>query len=331
MMKRELQMRIEETKHRASGHWTRILECLGVERKVLGKRNQPCPGCGGKDRFQYTDKHGDGNYICRGCGPGDGFALLELCLNWKFIEALKAVESLVGRSIEGSNPATCGPSPERMRKLAKRIWQQAKPIEAGDAVATYLSLRGIALAEYPKVLRTHPALGFYVKETGRTRSRLVRTYPAMVAAVQGPDGLATTLHRTYLERGVKAPIAEPKKLLNAGISGAAVRLFEPTDELAIAEGIETALAVHVRTGRPVWAALSATNMEKMWIPANVTRIGIYADHDASYTGQAAAYALAKRLKGESKRTGPREVAVYIPRDADTDWADVLRERLAHAG
>lgn len=330
MIKFELQNRIEEAKRRASGNWISILERLGVEHKVLGKRNQPCPGCGGKDRFQFTDKYGDGNYICRGCGPGDGFALLELCLNWKFIDALKAVESLVGRSIERSKPAPYGPSPTRMRKLAKGIWQEAQPIAAGDAVATYLSRRGIALAEYPKVLRTHLALGFYMKEAGRTRSKLVRTYPAMVAAVQGPDGHAVTLHRTYLEQGAKAPIVESKKLLNAGISGAAVRLFEPTDELAIAEGIETALAVHVRTGRPVWAALSATNMEKMWIPANVTKIGIYADHDASYTGQAAAYALAKRLKAQAKRMGPREVAVYIPRDADTDWADVLRERLAQA-
>jgi putative DNA primase/helicase len=325
-----LQSRIEEAKRRASGNWTSILEHLGVGRKVLGKRNQPCPACGGKDRFQYTDKYGDGNYICRGCGPGDGFALLELCLDWKFIEALNAVEDLVGRSIEGSKPAACGPSPERMRKLAKSIWQEAKPIEAGDAVATYLSRRGIALAEYPKALRTHPALGFYVKEAGRTRSKLVRTYAAMVAAVQGPDGHAVTLHRTYLEKGAKAPIADSKKLLNASISGAAVRLFEPTDELAIAEGIETALAVHVRTGRPVWAALSATNMEKMWIPATVTRIGIYADHDASYTGQAAAYALAKRLKAQARKTGLRKVAVYVPRETDTDWADVLRERLAQA-
>ena len=54
---------------------------------------------------QFTDKYGDGNYICRGCGPGDGFALLELCLGWKFIDALKAVESAVGTSIERATPA----------------------------------------------------------------------------------------------------------------------------------------------------------------------------------------------------------------------------------
>jgi len=138
MINLELQRRIEEAKRRANGHWMSLLERLSVDHKVLGKRNQPCPGCGGKDRFQFTDKYGDGNYICRGCGPGDGFALLELCLGWKLTDALKAVESMVGSSFHESKPAPCGPSPQRMRKLAKSIWQEANPVEAGDAVATYL-------------------------------------------------------------------------------------------------------------------------------------------------------------------------------------------------
>jgi putative DNA primase/helicase len=217
-----------------------------------------------------------------------------------------------------------------MRKLAERIWQAAQPVAAGDEVATYLAGRGIALPEYPRVLRTHPTLGYYVKEPGSKRAKLVRTYPAMLAAVQGADDRVVTLHRTYLKEGAKAPITECKKLLSGGINGAAVRLFEPTAELCIAEGIETALAVHLRTGKPVWAALSATNMAKLWIPAAVMSVGIYADHDASYTGQAAAYALAKRLKTEENKAGLREVAVHVPRHADTDWADVLLERTRRA-
>lgn len=330
MINIDLQERIAEAKRRAHGGWPRILERLGVASEVLSRRNQPCPKCGGRDRFQFTDKFGDGNYFCRGCGPGDGFELLELCLDWKFIEALQAVEGVVGRASEATSRAHREASPLSMRKLAERIWQAGAPIAAGDEVATYLARRGIVLPEYPNVLRTHPALGYYVKEPDSRRAKLVRTYPAMLAAVQAADGQVVTLHRTYLEQGSKAPIAECKKLLSGGVTGAAVRLFEPTTELCVAEGVETALAVHLRTGKPAWAALSATNLAKVSIPATVKNVAIYADHDAGYTGQAAAYALAKRLKAEEKSAGSREVVVHVPRHADTDWADVLLERTRRA-
>jgi putative DNA primase/helicase len=178
--------------------------------------------------------------------------------------------------------------------------------------------------------RNEAALGFYVKKEGEKKSKFARSYPAMIAAVQGQDGHAVTIHRTYLEEGAKARIHESKKLLNGGINGAAIRLFQPTEELAIAEGIETALAVHLRTRQPVWAVISAPNMEKVWIPDTVRKICIYADNDSSFTGQAAAYSLAKRPKSQEKKTGARDVAVYVPRKVDTDWADVLLERLKAA-
>ena len=330
MINVDLQERITEAKRRAHGNWPRILEQLGVDAKVLAKCNQPCPKCGGRDRFQFTDKFGDGNYICRGCGPGDGFELLELALNWKFVEALQAVEGLVGCASQRANHPHGENAPASMQQLAERIWEAAQPVAKGDEVATYLVRRGIVLPEYPSVLRTHPALGYYVMESGSTRAKLVRSYPAMLAAVQGVGGQVVTLHRTYLERGAKAPIPECKKLLSGGISGASVRLFEPTNELCVAEGIETALAVYLRTRKPVWAALSAGNLAKLWIPARVKRVAIYADHDAGFTGQSAAYALAKRLKAQEKSAGSREVTVYVPRHADTDWADVLLERTRRA-
>jgi putative DNA primase/helicase len=103
----------------------------------------------------------------------------------------------------------------------------------------------------------------------------------MLAVVQGSDGHAVTLHRTYLRDGRKALGAQSRKVLSSGINGAAVRLFEAGDELAVAEGIETALAVHLSTGKPVWAALSCGNLEKLWIPDPVARVCIYADNDAT--------------------------------------------------
>jgi putative DNA primase/helicase len=211
---------------------------------------------------------------------------------------------------------------DRLRALLQRIWNEATPVVAGDAVATYLAARGLALASFPKVLRTHPGLGYF--ERDGKRSQRVGTYAAMLAKVQAVDRRPLTLHRTYLADGAKAPVAGVRKLFSAGVRGAAIRLDEPEHALAVAEGIETALAVRERHGLPVWAAGNAGAMEALEVPARVTEVSIFADCDANYRGQAAAYALAHRL---AVGTQPRRVAVYVPRRAGTDFLDVYGARL----
>lgn len=219
-----------------------------------------------------------------------------------------------------------------MRKLVQRIWDEARPVTAGDEVDRYLSGRGLALPAYPTVLRFHPALGYYEKD-GSGKSRKLAEHPAMLACIQGQDGHAVTLHRTYLQDGAKLRAADAKKVLSAGINGAAVRLFEATGQLAVCEGIETALAVHLATQQPVWAGISAGNLEKLWLPDTVRAVGIYADNDAGgdFAGQSCAFALARRLKREEKTSGPRQVRVFVPRHAGTDWADVWLQRQKSAG
>ncbi len=328
MQNLEYAARVEDVKRRAHGRWTEILASLGVDECILKRRNLPCPSCGGTDRFQYTDKFGEGNYHCRHCGPGGGFKLLQAVKGIDFNTALQDVERCVGTAPPMPLTATTEPSAERMKKLAKRIWDEAKPVMPGDDVDRYLQGRGLGLTIYPRVLRLHPALGFYEKDaTGK--SRKVAEYPAMLACIQGPDGHAVTLHRTYLQDGQKATLRDAKKILSSGINGAAVRLFEPTEELAIAEGIETALAVHLSTSKPVWAGLSAGNLEKLWLPDSVLTVCIYADNDADgdFDGQAFAYALARRLKKEARRSGHRQVHVFTPKQPGLDWADVWHARV----
>lgn len=330
MEQRDFEARLREVKARAEGRWTQILQSIGVEAKVLNKRNQPCPGCGGTDRFQYTDKYRHGDYYCRGCGPGDGFRLAEMALGLSFMAVFKKVEAVVGKPLSATLAAAAtAPSAEKMRKLARRIWDEAHPIRTGDEVDCYLTNRGLRMDKYPDVLRFHAGLGYFVKEG--TKSKKVGEYPAMLACVQGPDGLAVTLHRTYLQDGRKAALPDVKKLLSSGINGAAVRLFPVAEELAVAEGIEKSLAVHLASGKPVWPALNCGNMEKLWIPDSVGRLGIYGDNDAdkAYDGQAAAYALARRVKKEARRRGvPIQVDVHIPKAAGEDWEDVWVRRLA---
>jgi putative DNA primase/helicase len=349
--------KVQDLKARAYGRWTEILTSQGIDPKVLNKRNQACPMCGGTDRFQYTDKFGEGNYFCRGCGPGGGLKLLEGALGLDFATILKRLEDCVGATPVASRPqagASSGvPSAQSMKRLAKRIWDEAKPVVAGDEVDRYLRSRGLGLEHYPKVLRCHPALGYYEKVGDKNKK--LGACPAMLACIQGPDGHAVTLHRTYLRDGKKAFGSQSKKVLSSGIVGAAVRLAEPTQELAVAEGIETALAVYLATGKPVWAALSAGNLERLWVPPCVERVCIYGDNDAGaqFDGQAAAYGLARRLCKEACKQTPKQsnkdmrmqptetgatdagrtpcrrlhVEVFVPKQAGTDWADVRVQRL----
>ena len=320
-MERSFRERVEEVKGRARGRWPGILAAHGVPAEALVNRHGPCPMCGGKDRFRFDDRHGNGEYYCNGCGAGDGFTLLERYLGWDFVTALGHVGESVDLPSEGRTGAPLPPSRERLRALLQRIWDQATQVRAGDEVARYLANRGLELEVFPRVLRTHAALGYYEKEGKRTKR--LATYPAMLAKVQAVDRRPVTLHRTYLAGGAKAAVSGVRKLFSAGLKGAAIRLYEPESELALAEGIETALAVHLRTGLPVWAAGNAGSLEVVELPETVTKVAIFADCDENYRGQAAAYTAAHRLASGPEKI---QVAVYVPRRPGTDFLDVYYAR-----
>jgi putative DNA primase/helicase len=188
------------------------------------------------------------------------------------------------------------PSPEN-RARWEALWERARP---GHPILTrYLRARGLSL-EPPPTLRV----------------AFLKGVPVMVARVEGEGGLLG-LHLTLLEpdgRGRK------KKRLAKGSrpKGGAIRLYplEEGQPLALAEGIETALAVREATGLPVWAAISAPFMKEVVVPGEVEEVLIAADHDKA--GLEAAHALARRLLREGKR-----VRVAVPPEEGADWLDVL--------
>jgi putative DNA primase/helicase len=76
---RTSRLKFENVKAAARGRWPEILPALGITGQLI-KRSSRCPGCGGKDRFSFDDKNGDGTWICHqggaGIAAGDGFDLL---------------------------------------------------------------------------------------------------------------------------------------------------------------------------------------------------------------------------------------------------------------
>lgn len=298
----------------AYGKWPWLLSHFGVNESYLKNKHGPCPICNdGKDRFRFDDKNGRGTWICNQCGSGDGYSMLQKLNGWTFREAVENVERVVGKAFV-SDVKKETDSAKQMAAV-KRIWGESEQISVGDPAWLYLNRRtGIELI--PASLRYHPALSYYDGE------KFVGHFPALIAAVTDKDGLGIGVHRIYLTTdGHKAPVERVKKLL-AGkpIDVCAVRLGPVSESIGVAEGIETAIAASMRFGITTWAAISAGFMEK-WIPPNgVKRVSVFGDNDASFTGQAAAYQLAKRLR--AKGMG---VEVFIPEEAGTDWLDATRK------
>lgn len=76
----------------AEGRWKDILSSiLHLSEIQLSKKGQPCPMCGGKDRYSFTNKFCRGDYYCRGCGPGNGWTLIMKLKGCTFYEALNIV------------------------------------------------------------------------------------------------------------------------------------------------------------------------------------------------------------------------------------------------
>src|SRR5262249_55948551 len=135
-------------------------------------------------------------------------------------------------------------------------------------------------------------------------------------------GVTIGVQRTYLalEGTGKAAVGPPKKALGKVVGGA-IRLGEPsTGTLALAEGIETALAVMEATGTPAWAAVGAENLRRVAIPSGVAAVELWADHDANGVGQTAAEKAAAAYHAAG-----REVFILVPPEAG-DWLDVLVAR-----
>lgn len=300
-----------KTTEAARGKWKSILTALGVPGECLKNLHGPCPMCGGRDRFRWDNKEGSGSYFCSNCGAGGGMDLAMAFTKTSFAETAREIDNLLGNAKPDPKGSNGTISPGLAQKYLKELWEKTYPLTRGDFVEKYLNSRGLD-GPLPSGLRYAPIIG---NGEGSTS-------PCMVAVVCDRDGKAVTLHRTFLNADgtAKANLKSARKLMPGPIPDVVNVQLMPYlgGTLGIAEGIETALSASKLFRMPVWAALDADKMVKWKPPEGCNEVVIYGDNDHSYTGQAAAYTLAKRLTHEKIN-----VAVSIPSRVGDDWNDRL--------
>ena len=298
-----------DTANAARGRWSGVLTALGVDARFLVDKHGPCPVCGGKDRFRFDDKL-NGSFFCSSCGAGDGFKLLQLLHAWDFKKAAAEVDQIVGNI-----PVTTAQKPERTdedkSKACKNLLEGAGRVVDGSPAYRYLQSRCGDLGDILRDLRAHPGIR-------HTQSGGV--HQALLGIMRYADGGGASVHRTYLtEDGQKAMVDPVRKMMpGLSLNGSCVRLGPIAERLGIAEGIETAICASKLFGIPVWASTCAGLMKTWEPPVGVREVVIFGDNDASFTGQEAAFVLAKRLVSLGFKA-----EVQIPRIVGQDYADVF--------
>ncbi len=204
-----------------------------------------------------------------------------------------------------TSPTPFAPAPHNPDPEALKIWAAAGPAGGSTVEQAYFPSRRITLAVPPSL---------------RCGSRLhLDRYPmpAMVAAVQRPDGKIVAVQTTLLTAaGCKAPVSTPR-LTTGALGAGAVRLAKAGDVLGIAEGVESALSAMQLTGVPCWACLGAGRMHRVAVFDTVRELHIFADNDEP--GRAAAERLAHVHLH-------RRVVLRYPPDGCKDWNDVVVAR-----
>jgi putative DNA primase/helicase len=260
----------------------------------------------------------------------DGLAVL-LVTCWNGCDRSELVAELRRRGLLGgrknyvpTNVSDSWPNVDAWRTVcALRIWRETQR-GSGSIVERYLATRGIGFHKWPTSLRFHPHCLRPKDGAGNKPPPL----PAMVALIERANRGPVAVHATYLRPDGSGKADLPKNEQRAcfgPIAGAAVRFGIPRrgKELAVAEGIETALSIVVACSMPARAALSASGIKNLRLPPEATNIVICADHDANGVGERAARDAAARWLAEGRR-----VRVAMPLELGADFNDILRGRAA---
>ena len=195
-----------------------------------------------------------------GCRPGQIFRALN-----SFAPGLEAAEKKENKPAIPYRKATRTTS-----ELARKLWRSALPV-AGTPVETYLRTRGFT-SPPPPTIRFLPSY----------RYDRDRRFSCMIAAVQAPSRVLVAVQLTFLDPSgrSKAGVPSPRRVIGPCGDGL-LRTAPAASHIGLAEGFESAWGASLlHDGMPVWATLGAERFSIVTLPPIVSRVTVFADHDA---------------------------------------------------
>ncbi|EDB6595604.1 DUF927 domain-containing protein [Salmonella enterica subsp. diarizonae] len=306
---------IREVTHAAAGQWPSVLAGLSIEVANSPRRHTACPACGGKDRFRFDD-NGRGSFICNQCGAGDGLDLIKKVNRCDTTEAAQLAADVLGIDYRAAQTDPAAVSRRRGQLEADR---QQREQERQQQTAEDTEHRRLAFARRYAAKRRNVTQG--KSEYLQSKELTGFSYPLtpdgslLLALVDGSGAVVAAQTIT--------PQGDKRLLTGSAKRGAyhAVNAPEQPQEVIIAEGLATALSVHlIRPDALTVCAIDAGNLlpvaEFMRQQHQQAQIIIAADNDITpgepNTGRDAAGKAAAAVAGW---------VALPPTDHKADWND----------
>ncbi|EMM5893460.1 DUF927 domain-containing protein [Klebsiella michiganensis] len=249
---------IREVTHAATDRWPAVLAGLHIDVPDSPRRHGPCPACGGSDRFRFDDG-GRGSFICNQCGAGDGLDLIRKVNNCDTTEAARLAADVLGidyRTVKQDEETA-----SQKREQMKVECQQREQERQRRKLAEIEQRRGLFVSHWQGLVET----AFEGESEYLMNKGLVGfTFPVL------PDGSlllglvdesgTVTAAQTITQQGEKRLLAGSAK------RGAyhAVNVADAPQSVLIAEGLATALSVHlIRPEALTVCAIDAGNLQRV--------------------------------------------------------------------
>jgi hypothetical protein len=239
---------------------------------------QPCPMCGGDDRFSVNTRKQV--WRCRGCNEpgGDVIALVQHLDGVSFPQAVDFLNGLeVSRASTLNQVSGCNAEDNANLDAARAIWR-ASVDPRGTLVEVALRRDGLSL---PKE-SAHQAIRY-----NGACALGDEVHPAMVCLVR--DILSNNpigIHRTALSPAGDAIKRNGKtfRMSLGQVSGGAIKIDRHSSvsyTLSIGEGIETCLAGRHYGYLPCWSVISDGGIKHFPLIPGVEKLHIFVDNDGA--------------------------------------------------